>query len=190
MTATLYSMMQIVMCKLAIFFKRLHYICTVYNRGSQLISMVSHKGPKTAQRYMSQGQMNTITLYFSKLTKGQPRMVGGVDFAHGPSVENPFCIIRMINTNTIKNYSYKKWFFNQYHPVVRTSLMHAGFESETQRCDFSGNFLISGNFGNSALYKRIGKHFFFRKFQSISGNFDHAESHLWKPCICWLEACF
>ena len=35
------------------------------------------------------------------------------------------------------------------------------------RCDFSGNFLISGNFGNSALCKRIGKHFFSGNFKAF-----------------------
>ena len=50
----------------------------------------------------------------------------------------------------------------------------------SQRCDFSGNFLISGNFakyssfsGNCALYKRIGKYTYSGNFSSILGNFDH-----------------
>ena len=38
-------------------------------QGSQLISMVDHKGPKSVQRYMSEGQMNIISLCVSMYFK-------------------------------------------------------------------------------------------------------------------------
>ena len=34
-------------------------------RGSQLISMAGHEEPKPVQRYMSEGQLNTIALCVS-----------------------------------------------------------------------------------------------------------------------------
>ena len=58
--------------------------------------MSGHKGPKITQRFMSEGQMNTIALYvflcIPQLTKVQPRMVGGLDLAHGLLTEKPCTI--------------------------------------------------------------------------------------------------
>ena len=53
--------------------------------------MAGHKGPKPVQRYMSEGQRNTIAVCVSMYlkVKGRPRMVGGPDLAHGLHVENP-----------------------------------------------------------------------------------------------------
>ena len=63
-------------------------------KGSQLISLAGHTGPKTAQRYMSEGHINTIaicvSMYF-KDDKGPTKNGRGLDLAHGPPVDNP-CI--------------------------------------------------------------------------------------------------
>ena len=44
-------------------------IWKVYTRGSQLISMAGHEGPKIVQRHMSDSQMNTIALCVSMYLK-------------------------------------------------------------------------------------------------------------------------
>ena len=66
------------------------------------------------------------------------------------------------------------FYYTLYLCVMQATVRAGGGEDHSdifQRCDFSGNFLISGNFGHSALHKRIGKHI-------LSGNFDHTESYL------------
>ena len=56
----------------------------IYDRGSQLISMGGHRGPKTAQIYMSEGQMNTIIAlcvsFYFKNDKGLTKNVWQAGF--------------------------------------------------------------------------------------------------------------
>ena len=54
-----------------------------------------------------------------------------------------------------------------------------------QRCQSSGNFLISGNFSQMLLYRQKC---IFRKFATISGFVDNSDWHL---CICilWYDIC-
>ena len=55
------------------FYVHINMLCI---RGSQLISMAGHQGLKAAQRYMSEGRMNTIVLCVSmyfKVDKGSTK---------------------------------------------------------------------------------------------------------------------
>ena len=58
--------------------------------------------------------------------------------------------------------------------------------SRYQRCNFSGNFLNSGNLakifvfsGNSTMYKRIGNSSVWKEVIGISGNLNLHVLHLW-----------
>ena len=79
-----------------------------------------------------------------------------------------------------------KFFFN--HPVMHCEIM----VDKLQRCQSSGNFLISGNFAQKVLYNSIGKNKFsgnFHWFQDLLTILTGISecSYLMNP-ICWLQS--
>ena len=63
----------------------------VYSRGSQIISMAGHKGPKTAQRYTSEGQMNTMphVSVFQSWQRANHELLGGWIWPTGYLLRTP-----------------------------------------------------------------------------------------------------